>query len=127
MRKSALFIVVIVLTLPYACACAEEGTGTDMETVEGGVKIRKGMEVKKMGDANIIVPKGAELTRRGAEVHVEASDEWAARRIDRIEERISALEQGQKALKEQIKKLTSAIGSVGKMNKVLRSDQQKSE
>ena len=114
-------IFIFVLSLQRSFSQDED---EELTVIEGGVKIRPGMEVKKMGDANILVPKGGVLTRRGAEVHVEASDEWAARMLEKVDSRLGRLEEGQMAIKEEIRALREAIGSVGKMGSVLRSEKQ---
>ena len=69
-------------------------------------QIPKGMEVIKMGgSAEIIVPKGAKTRKVGAQIIVEGTKEYVARRFEEMEERFTAIEQNQEVLRNEIKNL----------------------
>jgi hypothetical protein len=61
-----------------------------------------GMKIEKVGDLNIRIPKDAEVRRtgKGGLLYVEGIDEYAARKLENMEDRIGELEKAQDELKE---------------------------
>ncbi|MFH1593525.1 MAG: hypothetical protein ABID09_02380 [Candidatus Omnitrophota bacterium] len=94
---------ILILILGPAVIFAED------EANVGSVKIRPGMEIKKMGDANILVPKGARLERRAAEMNIEDTAEWAARRFEDVDDRFKKVEFEQEILKKELAGLKEII------------------
>ena len=81
-------------------------TNSDTESAESAEsadsEVPPGMEIKKVGGINFIVPKGAKLYKRGGITTMEGASAYSARRFDTIESRLGKLEESVKELKEEM-------------------------
>ncbi|MGE5197280.1 MAG: hypothetical protein ACM3IL_02115, partial [Deltaproteobacteria bacterium] len=62
-------------------------------------QLAPGMEIKKIGDVNLVVPVGTRVHQEGSLVVVEPLDEYTARKFIDIEKHFAALEARQQELK----------------------------
>lgn len=64
-----------------------------------------GMEVIKVGSAKILVPKGTKVYKRGSLITLETINEYTARKLVELDERLKEIETRQNQLEEEIKKI----------------------
>lgn len=110
MRKSAYFILSIILIFYAMEVFSEEDGNKDYVLSKEGLKIPVGMEIKKVGDANILVPQGGKIRKVGDLLVRESIDEYAAREFMMMRERLNHIEKEQDIIKkeiEELKKITS--------------------
>ncbi len=92
---------------------------------DGGEKgsVPPGMKKEKVGDLQILVPKDAEVKRmgKGGLVQVEKSEEYLARKLAELEERLVKMEKAQEAMNKDMDKLKDAMGTL-KNKRMLTSD-----
>ncbi|MBN2453477.1 MAG: hypothetical protein JXB40_04370 [Candidatus Omnitrophica bacterium] len=99
----------------YPCWCQEESRGTAEYTYsesqtspkdkESAIDVPVGMELRKIGGMNMIVPEGAQVRKRNSLVVMEEPEEYAARNIFEIKARMNKIEERQKALEKEIEEL----------------------
>ena len=65
-------------------------------------EIPTGMEIKKVGGINLMVPKGAKLYKRGGITVMEGASAYSARRLDTMEGRLDEIEKSINELKEKV-------------------------
>lgn len=101
MKKIALAVLyaVIFFTGVYLFAAYEEKP-------ENGISIPPGMEIIKSGDVNLLVPKGAVLSRVNDLIVLEGAEEYSARKFMIVEERLARIEEELKELKGMIRSLS---------------------
>ncbi len=78
-------------------------------TPENINEVRPGMELRKVGGINMIVPEGTQFYMEGSQLKMEEAGEYAARRFRQVDERLKAMEEREKKLEEEIKKLQEAL------------------
>jgi len=101
MKKRALFFVAAVIPLVWM------SYGISQEEEQG---IPAGMEKVTVGrGAEVVVPKGAKITKRGDLVVLESANEYVGRRITELEERLEKIEQDQKELRQKMEVLAKAL------------------
>ncbi len=125
MEKIRYFILVIILIF---CAInpvrncisngvnayAEEGENKNryedyIYTEEGNLRIPPGMELKKVGNTNILIPKGGKIFKAADTLIVESTGEYAARKFLEMEERFDRIEKEQEIIRREIEELKKAI------------------
>jgi len=79
---------------------AKNNTKTDVES-----EIPPGMELKKVGGINLMVPEGAKLYKRGAVTVMEGASAYSARRLNDIESRLDKVEENIKELDKKVSAL----------------------
>jgi hypothetical protein len=105
MKRLFVFFAAASLLLPAACF------SYDMEpAAEQGVTAPEGMIVYKVGDTNVIVPKGTRLTVKPGLIQIEPTEEFVARITERFEQRVLQLELELAELKAQ---MNSPLGGNG--------------
>ncbi|MFC1807255.1 hypothetical protein ACFL0T_02675 [Candidatus Omnitrophota bacterium] len=116
MRARGIFTIVVVCVIMYApCSCAEDSKEVKYVDSGTGVKIPAHMEIQKVGDANILVPKGAKLDKTHPNrVTVEDSGSYFARRVDDMEARLSAIETTVNRLEADLNNVKKRVGGVHK-------------
>ena len=67
------------------------------------------MELRKVGDARVLMPKGGKIFKAGDALVVETSGEYIAWELLELEGRFDKIEREQETLKEEIKYLKEAI------------------
>ena len=98
--KGILIVVVLIFSLIFTSGpifakeygdvgviSSETGSDSDAES-----DIPPGMEIKKVGSADLMVPKGAKLYKRGAVTFMEGASAYSARRLNAMEKRINKIE-----------------------------------
>ncbi|HRZ14263.1 MAG TPA: hypothetical protein P5110_02025 [Candidatus Omnitrophota bacterium] len=71
--------------------------------------IPPGMEVIKVGDTHVLIPRGTKVTRRGAQLILEPIDEYTARRLNDLDVSLAQLRAQTEELKKQVETLTRTI------------------
>lgn len=109
MKKGIVFPVLVLILCAYF-SYAEENDYADDEKSSSP----PGMSIEKVGDLNILVPKGSQVTRsgKGGLIVVEKTDEYVSRQLLEIENRFERLEKGLEALKEETKQLKEAVNQL---------------
>ena len=80
---------------------------------DSNLNIPQGMEAITVGGSGkVIVPKGAKATKIGAQVIVEGTKEYMARKFDEMEQRFAKIEADQEDLKKQLEALQAKVNSV---------------
>jgi hypothetical protein len=72
-------------------------------------EIPEGMELIEIGQTRVLVPKGSKVDKRGGLVLLENVDDYVARTISDLENRITSLESRLQAMEEKIGKLSEVI------------------
>ena len=109
MYKVKVFLLIFSLVLSGAIYVYPQEHKSD-----GNIEIPPGMEIKKEGDVNLLIPEGAKLIKKTAELTlIEGTDEYASRKFIEIESRFDKIEAEQKALKKEIKRLQKDIEEIG--------------
>lgn len=72
-------------------------------------ELRPGMELKKIGAINVIVPKGSEIYEKNGLYILESAEEYAARKFKDVEERFALLEERAESAENKLEKLTVEI------------------
>lgn len=103
MRFADFLIVVFILTLflNYGAAMAEDSVGD--------VKISEGMELRKSGGVNVLMPKGAKINRVGNVNLIEGTDEYAAQGFAEVEKRLQKIESNQEKMEARITALENYV------------------
>jgi hypothetical protein len=111
-----LVLFVLLTTLVYAQeeTASPNAAGTKTSQADKSGQPSAGMEVMKMGDANVMVAKGARVRKEGSLLITEDVGTYAARRFAEMEERFSKIEDQQNELKGQIERLTKAVEDLQK-------------
>lgn len=99
------FIPSFTSTLLYAQEAGGVGVVNSETDAGAESEVPPGMEIKKVGGINFMVPKGAKLYKRGGMTIMEGASAYSARRLDTIESRLEKVEKSIKELKEEVKKL----------------------
>ena len=107
MKAFYTFLLACFFTFPALFAQAAE----DKKSEE--VNTYPGMEIKKVGDVNVLIPKGSKLRHENDLLVIESTDEYAAPRFIEVDKRLDALEAGQKEL-EAVDKRLDALEAVQK-------------
>lgn len=111
MRKIIYLILTIFLIFYAFKVSAEESENEDYTLTEEGFKIPAGMELKKVGDANILIPKGGKIRKAGDQLIMESADEYAAREFFKIKERLGNIEKEQEDIRREIEELKKNINN----------------
>lgn len=110
-----LVISILAFFVSTALAQNEEQKDYNNNTANGdenrtnGMTIRPGMELKKIGGLNLIVPEGTQIYRNGAQLIMEEADDYTARNLKEMKSRLDKVEKGQEELKNEFEKLRDAV------------------
>jgi peptidoglycan hydrolase CwlO-like protein len=77
-------------------------------------EIPPGMEIKRVGKLDLMLPKDMKVTQKGSVWVVETTQQYIARRFMEMEEQIARLKEEQEALKEEIEELKKNIDELQK-------------
>lgn len=99
MRRAGLFILIFVLTVPAAFVGAQDSAIKERKEISPGV------EVVRIGSANIIVPKGATVTEKDGTVTIEDIGQYTGRRFEAVEEHLSQLDKKSEDLQKETEQL----------------------
>lgn len=131
MRKTAILILLASFAWLQSASFAqdykdsENTADTEDVTPETINKLRPGMELRKIGGINMIVPEGAKIYKQGAMLIMEDDGDYSARRFKdmnnrffRLEERTKVLEEKNKKLEDEVKELRKEIAGMSKAGSV---------
>jgi len=90
-----------------------ENRGTDARPA-----LSPGLEIKKIGDVNVVVPKGGEVRREGGVVTIESTAEYAAEGFIKVNERLSKIEDEQTAIRNEMDHLKEVVDKIMKGNSI---------
>lgn len=118
MKNRFLFLSVIPLVIFFAVQATaqdEHETGYDKpaeyapetaaKDTPGNITVPPGMELRKIGGLNLVVPKGARVRKERSQWIMEGPEDFAARNISEIKARLDGIEKEQKELKSSIEEL----------------------
>lgn len=80
--------------------------------VDEKITVRPGMELRKIGGVNMLVPEGAEVYYDKGRYLVEGFGEYAARRFKETDERLSRIETGLISLNDEIEALRKTVEAI---------------
>lgn len=100
---------VYMVTISIFFAASASAQYTNKENDESGAPT--GMEVRKVNnDVSVLMPKGARMYNRNSTTYVEESaDEYAARNVAQMNDRLKKLERENKMLAEEISYLRAQL------------------
>jgi len=75
------------------------------EKKEGEVKFYPGMEIKKVGDVNVLMAKGSKLRHENDLLVIESAEEYVSPKLIEMDKRLSGLEIRQKILENEMEQL----------------------
>ena len=70
-----------------------------------------GMEIRKIGGINMMVPEGTQFYMQGAQLKMEEASEYSARRFKEMDERFRKMEERQLKLEEEVKELHAQLAN----------------
>ncbi|MFA4981482.1 MAG: hypothetical protein WC592_03320 [Candidatus Omnitrophota bacterium] len=112
------YLTVFVLFLAAATVCAQDNIEKKYDEKSGGsttkTTIRPGMEIKKIGGLNMVVPEGTQIYRKGAQLMIESPEDYSARNIKEMKTRVENLEKEQAGMKDDIETLKKALEASGR-------------
>jgi hypothetical protein len=110
MREIKLFLLFFVFFTSTMYIYAQE------DKLDDKIQTPPGMEIKKVGDLNIVVPRGAEVrrTEKVGLIFVESTDQYVSRQLLEMEDRFAKIEAEQEELKKEIELLKEAIDQLGR-------------
>ncbi|MBL7156768.1 MAG: hypothetical protein ISS92_01255 [Candidatus Omnitrophica bacterium] len=106
MKSVKVFILILAFFFSATLAFTQEAKR------EPGVKIPPGMEIRKVGDVNILMPKGAKMDKRGGVILLENTDQYAAQKFLEVENRLIEIEAEQRMLKNEVKNLKNSLDEI---------------
>lgn len=93
--------ILMAFFISSACAVAQESTPP---------QVPEGMEAIQIGGSGwVIVPKGAQTRKVGAQIIVEGTREYMSRRFEEMEARLAHIERAQEAIQKGLESLTELI------------------
>lgn len=98
MRQSKCTIIIFIIILFSTITFASAG---EYDT-ESKVNIPPGMELKKSGDVNVLIPKGATLQKVSDLFVIESASEYSARKFEEMESRMNKIETDIESLKSEV-------------------------
>ncbi len=104
MGRAGLFILAFILGF-LAVSGYAQGADKDAD-------IPPGMEIIKVGGANVVVPAGTKVYKHKGLITIESINQYTARRLLETEERLGKLEATQEKLKEKIEKLRQELKKI---------------
>ena len=97
-------------------ALADDYPKSSTPSTKSDVRIPEGMTTIQIGDTYVVVPKDGRVRHEGGIYFIETADEYAARKVEALnalQKRVESLEQGQQALREEIKSIKFVKGCNG--------------
>ncbi len=113
--KSITILIFFVSAFFLFCAAAYaqdyENSDSDkkkdvhMVNPDNAAELQPGMELMKIGGINMVVPKGTQFYKEGAQVKMEEAGEYSARRFKEMDDRLQKIEAKQRKMETEIEKL----------------------
>ena len=123
MKYRVLFMLILLLSILFESGAiaqdeksdsvnnpAEYSTETVVKDKPGNVVVPPGMELRKIGSLNLVVPEGSRIRKDRSQWIMEGPEDFAARSISEIKKRLDDMEKEQKELKKSIEELKAASG-----------------
>ena len=101
---AAILIILVAAVFVVHLPAQEAGNYTEPE-----VKVGPGLEVTKVGNMNIVAPKGSQITQEGGQINVEDISAYVARKLEEVDQRFLNLEKQQEEMKESIDQLKESV------------------
>ena len=79
-------------------------------------EVAEGMEIVKPGGVNILVPKGAKVTKKDGLIEVESTTEYVVRNLGKIQQRLENIEAEARENRQKIEKLQQALDDMHGQN-----------
>lgn len=119
MKNSIIFVITVCMLFCGSCPSFAE----DASDLPPGIsELPQGMEIIKVGNANIITPIGSRVYKQGTVIIVEPIEQYAARKFVAMETRFIVLEKQQKKLQKDIQELKEIIANIGIKEKEIDTD-----
>lgn len=97
-------VVYAAVFLVFCCRpCVAQTEGPSEETPAGMEKVQVGK------GAEVVVPRGTKVSKKGDLIVLESANEYVARKMLEVEERLARIEQEQKALRQQLEELSATV------------------
>jgi len=117
MRIKILYLSIILSSIlflqtpSYAQDYDKPSSDKDTENITSETvnKLRPGMELRKIGGINMVVPKGTQIYKEGSLIRMEEDGDYTARRLEEVDSRFNKLEGRQKKLEEDIQELRKLL------------------
>jgi len=103
MRKAGVLLAVLFFVFSVNLSYAQYGQ-----------KSSQGTEVKKLGGANVVTPKGAKLIKKDGATFVENLRDYTSRKFTEAESRLKSLETDNAALKKYLEDLNKTVANLQK-------------
>ncbi|MFA5143419.1 MAG: hypothetical protein WC522_04540 [Candidatus Omnitrophota bacterium] len=122
-KRTAIIFLMLVLPIQYIVLAQDEavkeGENQDVKeaeaiTRESISRVRPGMEVKKIGGLNLMVPEGTKFYREGAQIRMEEEGEYSARRFKEMDARLQKVENKVRGIETGMEELRKNIEAVRK-------------
>jgi len=97
-------VAISLAFLAASLACAEDDEG---KLPKGLSELPPGMEIIKVGEANIVAPEGSRVYEENTVIIVEPIEQYAARRFLEVEARLKALEEKQREILKALEELAT--------------------
>jgi hypothetical protein len=109
-------ILILIIILPTALIADTKNNKQDVPA---------GMQIIKIGGANVLVPEGTKVRKKGGLIILESASEYAAMKISNIEEQINQLEKEDKKLEKEIEVLKLLMEEANKAELINTPSQEK--
>jgi len=83
-------------------------------------EIPPGMEILKVGETKILIPKGTKITKKAAQLVLEPPEQFWSRRVEEMEEEIARLKEETERMKADIEKLKEAVSQKDNKSIILK-------
>jgi hypothetical protein len=105
MKRINLFLLIFIFSSSFLFVHAQE---------EGEEKIKPppGMEIRKVGNFNLMIPEGAEVRQKGNLLIVESTAEYAARKFLEVEQRLAQIEKKEEKLDKEVEELKKILNEI---------------
>ena len=106
MKRSIIFILIFSLII---CAVYLQAQNIEVRT---GLQLKPGMEIVKVGDAEVAVPKGATVTKQDGMIVIEDIAQYVGRRFESVEDRLNKLDGELEALRGEVRQISEDLKKV---------------
>lgn len=123
MKTVRFFLLIFILAFTFSAIYAHAQDDKPEATIE----VPPGMETKKVGQVNVVVPEGTEVRDKGGVIFIESTTQYVSRKFVEMEARFNQLETEQGKLKREIEQLIEAIDKIQQSSSILEEMESKTE
>jgi len=105
MKKASSILLAVTLIFSIMPAMAEEGKQEDVPL---------GMEKTQVGGVEMLVPKGLKFYKKGDLITLETMNEYVARKISEMDERLTEIETKEEELNKKIERIDETLTAIQK-------------